>query len=54
VRGTTTERVKVASRIEGKTTEWTIMLLNGDDVARCVASFRESKWLVGMNYIVIY
>jgi hypothetical protein len=29
------------------------VLLNGDDVARCGASFRESEWLVGMNYIVI-
>jgi hypothetical protein len=23
-----------------------MMLLNGDDVARCEASFRESKWLM--------
>jgi hypothetical protein len=29
------------------------MLLNGDDVACSGASFKESKWLVGMNYIVI-
>ena len=36
-----------------KYNRWTIMLLNDDDVARCGASYRESKWLVGMNYIAL-
>jgi hypothetical protein len=29
------------------------MLINGDDVARCGASFRESKWLEGHGPLVM-